>query len=96
MTDMNQEKAPDQESHEMPVTVHVNTKPVRLDSHRATGLQIKQAAINQGVTIQLDFVLLELLGHNRTKEVRDNETITVTDKSEFDAIPNDDHSREVG
>jgi hypothetical protein len=57
-----------------------------------TGLQIKEAAITQGVRIQSDFVLLEELDHNRTRQIADTETITVTEKSQFQAIPNDDHS----
>lgn len=74
------------------VTVHVNGHPVHLDGHRVTGLHIKQAAISQGVRIQLDFVLLEELPHNRSKQIGDGEAVEVTDHSRFDAIPNDDHS----
>jgi len=95
MTELNHEKTQNQDQPDVTVTVHVNTKPVRLDTHRVTGLQIKQGAIQQGVSIQLDFLLMELLDHGRTKEIKDSETISVTDKSEFDAIPNDDHSGEV-
>ena len=80
------------ERHDREVVIHVNTKPVRLKSHRGTGLAIKQAAVEQGVKIQLDFVLLEELEHHRTRQIGDAETITVTDKSQFQAIPHDDHS----
>jgi hypothetical protein len=78
--------------HGQEVVIEVNTKPVELKSHRVTGLAIKQAAIAQGVKIQLDFVLLEELDHHRTRQIPDGEIITVTDKSVFQAIPNDDHS----
>lgn len=74
------------------VTIHVNGKPVNLESHRVTGMAIKQAAIAQGVRIQIDFVLLEELSHNRTKQIGDNETIEVSNQKKFEAIPNDDHS----
>jgi len=74
------------------VTVHVNRHPVKLDGHRHNGLQIKQAAINQGVNIKLDFLLFEEFSDGHTKPVKDTETITVSNKSKFDAIPDDDHS----
>jgi len=74
------------------LTVHVNEHPVRLEGRRHSGLQIKEAAIKQGVRIQPDFVLLEELPHNRTKEIKDDEFVVVSDKTRFQAIPNDDHS----
>jgi len=74
------------------VTIHVNDKPVRVPRPRVSGLQIKQAAIAQGVRIELDFVLLEDLPHNRTKPIADTDTVTVTEHSRFQAIPNDDQS----
>ncbi len=39
------------------VTVKVNNKPVVISRRRVTGLQIKEAAIAQGVEIELDFIL---------------------------------------
>ena len=47
------------------VTIHVNNRPVSLPGPIATGLQIKQSAISQGVTIQANFQLLEELGQKR-------------------------------
>jgi hypothetical protein len=43
--------------HHKRVEVVVNEQPVVLDRDDQTGLSIKQAAIAQGVGIQLDFVL---------------------------------------
>jgi hypothetical protein len=74
------------------ITIQVNEQPVRLEGRRHTGLEIKQAAIAQGVRIQLDFVLLEELPHHRTKEIKDSESVELTDHSRFQAIPNDDQS----
>lgn len=75
------------------VTVKVNTKPVTLTSHRVTGRQIKEAAISQGVDIQLDFLLtLEAHGGQPARTVDDDETITVTKHSEFSANDGDDDS----
>lgn len=75
------------------VTITVNDKPVNVQGPRVTGLQIKQAAIDQGVpNIQLNFVLMEQVGPHKTKVIGDNETITVNPHSKFVAIANDDNS----
>ena len=74
------------------VTIHVNEKPVKLLGHVYTGLQIKEAAIAQGVKIELDFVLSEELSHDRTRIIADDQRVAVTSKIRFDAIPNDDQS----
>ena len=75
------------------VTVKVNTKPVTLSAHRVTGLQVKEAAIAQGVEIQLDFLLtLEAHEGQPARTVDDDETITVTKHSEFTANDGDDDS----
>jgi Multiubiquitin len=86
------EPAQDQGKHGT-VTVHVNTKPVTLDSHRVTGLEIKQAAIAQDVQIEEDFhLVLEATPGKPAREIGDGETITITDKSEFTANDGDDDS----
>src|SRR5437899_245419 len=74
------------------VTITVNEKPVRIAGPKATGLQIKEAAIAQGVEIKIDFVLSEELGDRRTRIVGDNEEVAVHEHSRFVAIPNDDNS----
>ena len=73
------------------ITIQVNGHPVRVEGSRQTGLSIKQAAIAQGVKIKLDFVLFEI-GHGPSRQIKDDETVEVTDHSKFDAIPDDDHS----
>lgn len=75
------------------VAVSVNTKPVTLTNHRVTGLEIKQAAIAQGVEIQEDFLLtLEAEPGRPARTIGDNETITVTKHSVFTANDVDDDS----
>ena len=70
------------------VTVHVNTKPVELRSHKVTGDEIKQAAIDQGVEIELDFELVEEPRDGKPeRKIRDDEEITVNDQSAFLAKP---------
>jgi hypothetical protein len=75
------------------VTVKVNTKPVTLTRHRVTGLQVKEAAIAQGVEIEVDFLLtLEAHAGQPARTVDDDETVTVTKHSEFTANDGDDDS----
>jgi Multiubiquitin len=75
------------------VTVTLNRKLVSLPSHRVTGLEIKTAAIAQGVQIEEDFQLTEEAhdGHP-ARVIGDNETITVTEHSVFTANDVDDDS----
>ena len=74
------------------VTVRVNEKPVTLTSHRVSGIQIKEAAIAQGIPIHLDFVLSEELGGSRSRIIGDSDEVGVSDHTEFLAIPPDDNS----
>jgi hypothetical protein len=68
-----------------------NTHNVTLPDKQTTGLGIKEAAIAQGVPIQLGFVLFRLTGHKQ-HPVRDDDKITVHDGEEFRCVDNDDNS----
>jgi hypothetical protein len=84
--------SPAQEAHGT-VVVTVNTKPVTLSSHRVTGLEVKQAAIAQGVEIQEDFLLtLEAHEGKPVQTIKDDDTITVNKHSVFTANDGDDDS----
>ncbi|TMC48165.1 MAG: hypothetical protein E6J14_12755 [Chloroflexi bacterium] len=74
------------------VTVHVNDRPVNLAGPKRAGLEIKEAAVNQGVPIQLDFALSELLPNGGTRAVGNSDEVTVTKESRFTAIDVDDNS----
>lgn len=78
--------------HPQTVDITVNFKPVIMPTHRATGLQIKQTAIAQGVAIQPDFVLFRDHGHGRRDRIRDDETVELTRGERFEAVPGDDNS----
>lgn len=80
------------EQHKHPVTVHVNERPVQLPTNTDTGLEIKRAAIAQGVKIESDFILVEELGGDRTKNIGDSDVVHVTDRSRFLANSGDDNS----
>jgi hypothetical protein len=74
------------------VEVTVNGKEVRVDGPKTTGLAVKKAAIAQGVSIQLDFVLSEEIGERRTKVIGDSDEVTVHPGSKFIAVAPDDNS----
>jgi hypothetical protein len=86
MTDIATEKAKDRT-----IAIRVNNKPVEMTENRPTGLEIKQAAIAQGVDIQLDFKLSQKVG-DKFKPVKDDERVTINKNSEFSAIAGDDNS----
>jgi hypothetical protein len=74
------------------VEITVNGSNVTVQGPRATGLEIKQAAIDQGVKIGLDFLLSEELGDRKTRIVGDSDVVTVNKKSAFVAVAPDDNS----
>jgi len=74
------------------VTITVNENPIEMRQERATGLEIKQAAIAQGVQIQSDFVLSLELGGHRTRVVGDQESIELHVHQRFVAVAPDDNS----
>ena len=75
------------------VEFKVNKKPVKIEKGKHKGLVIKQAAIDQGVKIQLDFVLsLQKGGQQKTRVIGNNEEVQVKEDTCFVAIANDDDS----
>jgi len=74
------------------VAISVNFRPVTLETRKVSGLHIKEAAIAQGVVIQIDFVLFRDLGNGRRDPVRDDEIVHVHRGESFEAVPGDDNS----
>ena len=74
------------------VDIIVNKHPVRVRGPEATGLQIKEAAIDQGVKIQISFQLSEKLGDHKTKVIGDTDTVTLHEGAVFVAVAEDDNS----
>jgi Multiubiquitin len=70
------------EKHE---TVFVNEQPVKLDGHTATGAEIKAAAIAQGVDIQPNFVLREVVPDGASRIVDDNDKVHLREHLRFTA-----------
>ena len=77
----------DQAVERRTITVTVNERPVQVIERELTGREIKQAALDQGVSIDLDFVLYEHLGQQRTRIVGDDEPVHVHPGSRFEAWP---------
>lgn len=72
--------------------IKVNKKPVTMTIGKHTGLEIKQAAIAQGVQIDLDFVLSVIIGQKKTEIVSDDEKVQIHKGSCFTAVADDDNS----
>jgi hypothetical protein len=82
-----------EENKEHIVTVTVNEDPVKVAGPKATGRRIKEAAIAQGVKIDLGFILsVEKGGPGQTQVVGDNDEVAVHNKSRFVAVAPDDNS----
>ena len=74
------------------ITIHLNERPVRIRGHRHTGLEIKQAAIEQHVKIELDFLLYLEGPEGQARHIADDEEVAISDKTHFVAVPDDDNS----
>ena len=74
------------------INIFVNEKSVFLEDEKQTGLSIKKAAIDQGVGIELDFVLSIERDGGKTELIGDEQYITINQDERFLAIPNDDNS----
>lgn len=75
-----------------PITVSVNERDVQFPDRKATGAEIKAAAIAQGVQVQPDFALFELKGQGTLKQVADDEQVTLHPNQKFRAVAPDDNS----
>ena len=74
-----------------PVAISVNGQQVEMPKGEATGAEIKETAIGQGVAIAPDFSLF-LRGKDGLEPVRDNETVKLRKGLEFSAVAPDDVS----
>ena len=74
------------------VEIEVNDHKVKMPEGPATGLEIKQAAVDQGVSIQTSFVLQLHLPNGSSKVIGDNDKIPLSEHLAFTAIAADDNS----
>ena len=76
------------------VDVKVNNKPVKVDGLQASGQEIKDASIEQGVAIESDFQLAVQLPDGRYQIIGDDDPVEVSSGSVFVATACDDNSSE--
>ena len=78
--------------HGKTVTIEVNDHKVEMPAGPATGLEIKDAAIKQGVNIQVSFVLQVQLPNGSNKVIGNDDKVPLTEHLAFTAIAPDDNS----
>ena len=78
--------------HEAKFLISVNKKPVHVDGPSTTGLEIKEAAIKQGVPIELDFLLAKVGPDDKEPIIGDDDKVDVTEFKTFTATAPDDNS----
>jgi hypothetical protein len=77
---------------EKTITVTVNGKSVVFHEENATGLQIKEAAIAQGVNIKPDFKLFLISEGKDPEPISDTQKVELKDGEKFRAVSPDDKS----
>jgi hypothetical protein len=78
--------------HHHDVEVKVNNKEVKFTEHQVTGAIIKSTAIAQGVPIQPDFQLFQIIHGQPLKQIGDNEQVNLHECEAFRATAPDDNS----
>lgn len=74
------------------IRIEVNGKAVVVEDKDMTGIEIKDAAIAQGVQIQPSFVLQLELPNGTSKVIGDADPVRVHNHMSFTAIAPDDNS----
>lgn len=74
------------------IEIEVNGKPVEMPKAEATGLAIKEAAVAQGVNIQVGFMLQQELPNGSSKVVGNDDIVQLRKHLRFTAIAPDDNS----
>jgi len=74
------------------INVKINSRPVTFSQEKVTGLEIKCAAIEQGVAIQKDFLLFEVQPNSRLKQIGNDESINLKEGQTFRVTADDDNS----
>jgi len=74
------------------IEIEVNSKKIQMPEGLASGLEIKQAAIGQGVSITVKFVLQQEMPNGTDKVIGDDDKIEIRAHMSFTAIAPDDNS----
>ena len=75
-----------------PFEISVNNKPVQVEEPIVTGLEIKQAAIDQGVSIDLTFRMVRVEADGKRPPVNNADKVDVREFKTFIATASDDNS----
>ena len=75
-----------------PWEISVNRKPVAVDEPIVTGFQIKEAAIEQGVVIGLDFQLAVVDADGKHRIIGDADKVDLREDKSFFATATDDNA----
>jgi hypothetical protein len=92
MSDATEAKATPEPVKQHLFDITVNNQPVKIAGPKTTGLEIKEAAIDQGVQIELDFQLAEIRQNGEREIVGDGDTVSLHENSKFVATAPDDNS----
>ncbi|HET7059709.1 MAG TPA: multiubiquitin domain-containing protein [Candidatus Saccharimonadales bacterium] len=90
MAEVTQKKKPASKSKLFEITV--NKKEVKVEGPKTTGLQIKEAAIAQGVMIEVDFQLAEIKASGERIIIGNDDPVKLHKDSQFVATAPDDNS----
>lgn len=80
------------EHHPVSITFSVNGQSVTLATRHTNGAEIKAAAIAQGLPIQSTFSLILKRPGEASKQIGDDDKVTIHDHLEFSCLPADDNS----
>ena len=78
-----------------PFEISVNKKPIQIEEPIVTGLEIKQAAIDQGVSIDLAFRLVRVEANGERPPVNNADKVDVREFKTFIATAPDDNAQEA-
>ena len=78
-----------------PFEISVNKKPVYVEEPIVTGLEIKQAAVDQGVSIDLTFRLVQVEPDGKRPPINNSDKVDVREFKTFIATAPDDNAEEV-
>jgi len=92
MSDVAQANGLEAQERQETVEITVNFNRVVMNTRKATGLQIKTAAISQGVNIKADFILYEIKDGKRRNRIADDKQVELHPGEKFEAVPDDDNS----
>ena len=73
-------------------SISVNRKPVEIKGRLVSGLEIKEASIEQGVAIDLDFQLAKVGPDGKHWIVGDADKVDVSESKTFFATASDDNA----